>query len=161
VAEGEQGGTAQVLAAIHALTFEGYVSFLEVRSLAEQPTSYSPLLERLLFDRLRRPEVGAWHIYFAGADRRGEQNALSLVHSAASAAEERARTTVTRDVRFTQRSDGCLVVSDLVCDAVLRMLFDPSDRAAYDQLETKIRLVHDSGRDVFYSRRHPFRGRAV
>src|SRR5262249_54014905 len=97
---------------------------------------------------------------FRRGDASSEMDDTAMVDAAARTAGERTRTRITPEVRFASPSDdACLLVSDLVCDAVSRMLVDPADRAAYDRLETKIRLVHDSGRDIFYSRDHPFRGR--
>jgi hypothetical protein len=151
----------RILAGLSRVTFEAYVCYGEKAALQQKLDGdiLDRTLGRLLFERIQ-------------AHRR-DNITIELDHSIKGRLQTVCDTTATIIRKLSAGAPGEPVamptvddhdnvtrtgIADYVASVVERRLTDAasSDARAFDQLRPNIRVMHDYGRDIFYTRKNPF-----
>jgi len=154
------------------LTFQAYICFIDdSETPAHRNELYDRIFGRLIYDRLRDYRDQPITICFEQHDSRkgrrleelqeivlGIDAKIKSLHQVTGVDAPR--------VLSAGKDELCLAISDYVCavftdyykkmhsgDEKKGKLFEKRN---FDELRGKIRLIHDYGNDIFYSRRNPF-----
>jgi len=154
------------------LTFQAYICFVDVPDTDEHRNKlYNRIFGRLIYDRLRDYRDQPITICFEQHDSR-EVRRLDELQEIVLSIDGKIKSlhqVIGVDaprVLSAGKEEPCLAIADYVC-AVFTDYYkkmhsggmtrgEPFEKRNFDELRGKIRLIHDYGNDIFYSRRNPF-----
>jgi len=160
------------LGLLSRLTFQAYICFIDDSEATEHRNElYDRIFGKLIHDRFRDYRNQPITVCFEQHDSRGNKR-LDELQKIALGADRRIKSlhqitgVDTPRVLSAGKDEPCLAIADYVCAVFTDYynLIDSSDTINgepftsrnFDELRSKIRLIHDYGNNIFYSRSNPF-----
>jgi hypothetical protein len=156
---------ARFMDLISGMPFQAYVCFVEKAAPFDARAWHDRLLGRLLFERLRANRRRRIEICFEQTDTRHARR-LREVQAIVSAcmgaiSHDRGGAPFEPGLRCAGKEEPCLSIADYV-GAIVRTYLDErhdptktSSTVQLYRLQPKLRVIHDYGRDTFFTRHNP------
>ncbi len=158
------------------LEFNSYVVFLAKKDCTEEmdkETLHSKLVKKIIFDRLQENKSREVYMCYENFDSANEKYRVKLEKEINSIREDISQASLiekqTIHTILADKEEPCLVIADYIC-GIVRAYIRPQvikggkscsierngktyQEIHYKQINPKIRVIYDYGKDIFYSRK--------
>ncbi|TAN42877.1 MAG: hypothetical protein EPN22_11720 [Nitrospirae bacterium] len=149
---------------IAKLPFDAYVCFINKDDIKgceiDYKSLHGKLLGRLLFDRLRDYKSQKMYITIEESSLKSTEIKGIINNSINNICRDRIKIAIAPQIFISSKTDNCLAIADYICGVFKDYYPQLSTKGSfmtrnYDDLRSKIRVVHDFVNDVFYTRHKP------